>query len=122
MRRSYPNIKRSKLYNPFPNSESLEKWTESNWRAFFKSIFGFKKKSMTDEITKESIIYNVASEHPETFEVFLSFGLQCAGCGMAKMETVEMGAAAHGIDPGELVKALNERVKGRKEELEKEED
>ena len=36
-------------------------------------------------------------------------GLFCGGCPMAQFETLEQGAIAHGIDPDELIKKLNEK-------------
>ena len=34
-------------------------------------------------------------------------GLFCGGCPMAQFETIENGAAAHGVDVDELIKELN---------------
>ncbi len=62
-------------------------------------------------ITKDMILGEVASKHPETVEVFLNHGLHCIGCGVAFMETVEQGALAHGIDVDALVKDLNKAAK-----------
>ena len=42
--------------------------------------------------------------------VFFKFGLHCIGCHISAYESVEDGAKAHGVDPVELVKALNEAV------------
>ena len=60
--------------------------------------------------TKESSIKDIVSECPETVEIFAQFGLGCIGCAMAAFETLEQGAAAHGIDVEELLKAINEKV------------
>jgi hybrid cluster-associated redox disulfide protein len=35
-------------------------------------------------------------------------GLFCGGCPMAQFETIENGAAAHGVDVKELIKELND--------------
>jgi len=40
--------------------------------------------------------------------VFFEHGLFCIGCGVAYRETVEQGAAAHGIDVDSLMARLNE--------------
>jgi len=40
-------------------------------------------------------------------------GMMCCGCPMARMETIEQGALAHGVDPDKLVKELNNK-KGKK--------
>ena len=62
---------------------------------------------MTQKITKHMLIADVAQKYPETFDVFVRFGLHCVGCHVAAFETVEQGAMAHGIDVNDLVKELN---------------
>jgi len=65
------------------------------------------KVSAGNAITKGSIISEVVRKHPETIEVFIEHGLHCFGCGVAAIETVEMGATAHGIKTEPLVRDLN---------------
>lgn len=60
--------------------------------------------------TKDSSIKDIVSECPETVEVFAQFGLGCIGCAMAAFETLEQGAAAHGVDVETLLTAINEKV------------
>ncbi len=55
-------------------------------------------------------IGDVVQRYPETFPVFMSFGLHCVGCHVAAFETIEMGAMSHGINPDELVAELNKVV------------
>ena len=66
-----------------------------------------KIKGAGDTITKDSIISEVVRKHPDTIEVFIKHGLHCFGCGVAAIETVEMGASAHGIKTEPLVRDLN---------------
>ncbi len=61
-------------------------------------------------------IGDVASRYPETFEVFVRFGLHCIGCHVAAFETIEQGALSHGIDVDELVRELNEAVENKAKE------
>ncbi|MEZ4812703.1 MAG: DUF1858 domain-containing protein [Caldisericia bacterium] len=69
---------------------------------------------MSDEkITGEMTLGDVIKNWPETAEVFFQFGLHCIGCHISAFESVKDGAAAHGVNPDELVKALNERVFGK---------
>ena len=63
------------------------------------------------KITKDMIIGEVVNKYPETVDVFMKNGLQCIGCMMAMMETLEQGAKSHGIDMEKLLKELNEAVK-----------
>jgi hybrid cluster-associated redox disulfide protein len=62
------------------------------------------------KITKNMFLYDVVKNNPETVPVFMDFGVHCFGCSIAKFETVEVGAVAHGIDPEKLVEALNDAV------------
>ena len=63
------------------------------------------------KITQEMSIIEIAQNFPETIEVFAKFGLGCIGCAAARYENVEAGAKVHGIDPDELLNALNAAVK-----------
>lgn len=65
---------------------------------------------MSGKITKESIIYDVVQKYPYAVKVFFEHGLHCVGCGMALMETIEAGCAAHGIDAEVVVKKINEGI------------
>jgi hybrid cluster-associated redox disulfide protein len=40
--------------------------------------------------------------------VFLSHGLMCVGCAVARFENIRQGAEAHGIDLEALMKDLNQ--------------
>ncbi len=75
---------------------------------------------MGDKITKHMLIGDVASQYPETFDVFVRFGLHCVGCHVAAFETIEQGAMGHGIDADELVKELNAAVGKKTEEAKSE--
>ncbi len=59
-------------------------------------------------ITKDMTIMEVVNKHPKCIRVFFEHGLFCIGCGVAYRETVEQGAAAHGIDVDSLMARLNE--------------
>lgn len=41
-------------------------------------------------------------------EVLFGFGMHCLGCALSRGETIEQAAAVHGVDPDEMVAALNE--------------
>ncbi len=61
-------------------------------------------------ITADMPIGDVLKKHPQTVRVFLSHGLMCVGCAIARFENIEQGATAHGIDVDALIKDLNELV------------
>ena len=60
------------------------------------------------EVTKDTIINDVLKCDPETAELFFMHGMHCVGCPSARGESIEEACAVHGIDPDELVDALNE--------------
>lgn len=60
-------------------------------------------------ITKEMGIMEVVNQYPQTVQVFRNFGMGCL-CAAAHFETIEQGAAAHGMDIPALMEALNAAV------------
>ncbi|MEG6616018.1 DUF1858 domain-containing protein [Peptococcaceae bacterium 1198_IL3148] len=63
------------------------------------------------KITKDMTMGYIAKEFPETVPVFQSKGMGCLGCPTAQLESLEKGAALHGLDIDKLLKELNEAVK-----------
>ena len=61
-------------------------------------------------ITKDTTLGEIASKYPKAAEVLAKHGMACVGCPMAMMETIEMGARAHGMDVDKLLKELNKAV------------
>lgn len=61
-------------------------------------------------ITKDTGIIEAVQNHPEILQVFAEYGLGCVGCMAARFETLEQGAAAHGIDVEALVADLNKAI------------
>ena len=59
-------------------------------------------------ITPEMRIGDALTQYPQTLRVFLSHGLMCVGCAVARFENIRQGADAHGIDLEALMKDLNE--------------
>ena len=66
-----------------------------------------KSKAIKDKITKNMPIGDVVLKYPAAISVFIQHGLHCIGCGVAQFETIEQGAAAHGIDVKKLMADLN---------------
>jgi hybrid cluster-associated redox disulfide protein len=62
---------------------------------------------MKEKITKDMILGEVISKYPKTVEIFMKHGLPCAMCHIAFSETIEQGAASHGINLKSLLKDLN---------------
>jgi hybrid cluster-associated redox disulfide protein len=61
-------------------------------------------------ITGDEPIAQVLKEYPQTLRVFLSHGLMCVGCAVARFENIRDGATAHGIDVDALLKDLNATI------------
>jgi iron-sulfur cluster assembly accessory protein len=53
-------------------------------------------------ITKDMMIGDAVSQHPAIADVLLSYGLHCVGCHVNAFETIEQGAAGHGMTPEEI--------------------
>ena len=64
-------------------------------------------------ITKDMLIADALRQgNTEAMaEVLYSFGMHCLGCALAHGETIEQAAAVHGVNPEEMVAALNEAAK-----------
>jgi len=65
---------------------------------------------MSDTVTKEMSIGEIVAKYPETASTFMEWGLHCYGCAVARYETLEQGAVAHGISVDDFVAALNKVV------------
>lgn len=61
-------------------------------------------------ITKEMVIGDVITEHPELVRAFFANGMMCIGCPASQGESIEEAAQVHGLDTDQLVNALNEAL------------
>jgi len=67
-------------------------------------------------ITKETMISEIVEKYPEIAEILtMDYGFHCMGCFGADMETIEQGAAVHGMTDEEISEML-ETVNGVIEE------
>lgn len=62
-------------------------------------------------ISKEMIIADIISQHPETLPVFKQFNLDCYECQIADLETLDHGAGVHKISIDHLLTSLNASLK-----------
>ena len=67
------------------------------------------------KITKDMTFAEVISKYRDSVPIFLKHGLACVGCPFAAQETIEQGAKGHGIDVEDLLKDLNDNLKGKKD-------
>jgi len=73
-----------------------------------------KTSSKKDIITKNMSFAEIMQKHPDAAMMLIEKGMHCMGCGMAAYETLEQGAAMHGINANKLVKELNKKLGGKK--------
>ena len=62
----------------------------------------------------------VINKYPETVEILIENGIQCAGCGFAFWESIEQGISGHGKSLGlnleKILKQLNDAVLENKQQ------
>jgi hybrid cluster-associated redox disulfide protein len=58
-------------------------------------------------ITKDMLIGEVLEKCPQAHDVFHEHGMECPVCLGADMETLELGAALHGVDADEMIAEMN---------------
>jgi hybrid cluster-associated redox disulfide protein len=66
-------------------------------------------KKQKTKINKKMTFTELIEKNPDSMMILFEKGMHCIGCGMAGFETIEQGALAHGLNPDELVKELNEK-------------
>ena len=66
-----------------------------------------KKKQ---KITKGTIIGDLIKKYPESAEILAKHGFHCIGCILSPYETLEAGAAVHGVPIGPLLKEINQKI------------
>ncbi len=65
---------------------------------------------MEKTIDKTWTIAQVLQTYPAARAVFSEWGFMCVDCPSASLENLELGTRLHGIDTGEFLAALNQRV------------
>ena len=61
-------------------------------------------------ITKDMIIGEVITAHPELVRTFFANGMMCIGCPASQGESIAEAATVQGLDADQLVSALNEAL------------
>ena len=59
-------------------------------------------------VNPQMSISEVLNMDRKTANIFLAFGMHCLGCPHASAESIQDACAAHGQNPEELVKKLND--------------
>ena len=75
-----------------------------------------KESQEMPPITRDMTLGELVEKYPQAVEVMLKRGMHCIGCHMAAWETIEQGAAGHGITGKKLeklLKEMNDAVSGK---------
>jgi len=62
-------------------------------------------------ISRDMIITDIITRHPETLTVFKNYHLDCYECQIADLETLEHGAGVHKVSIDDLLFSLNSTIK-----------
>lgn len=60
------------------------------------------------QLNKDSSLYTILQEHPESADVFSRFGMECARCLGSTTESIEMSCKMHNVNMQELLDALRD--------------
>lgn len=69
-----------------------------------------KKTTGSSPIQKDILIGELLEKYPETGEALARHGFHCIGCMLSPYETLEAGAAVHGIPLTPLLADLNKII------------
>ena len=62
------------------------------------------------QVTKDILIGKLVELYPEAIEVLLESGMHCLGCPASQGETLEEACIVHGLDPDEVLTAVNDKL------------
>jgi len=65
---------------------------------------------MEEYVTLGTLIGEIVRTYPEAIEVLLACGMHCLGCPASRGESLEQACMVHGLDPEEVVNAVNARI------------
>lgn len=65
-------------------------------------------------VTKDTIIGDILDMDQTTAPFFLAMGMHCLGCPASRGETLEEACMVHGVDPQEILDAINAHLEGKK--------
>jgi len=63
---------------------------------------------MKKKFTGDELISSILEKFPESYEIFVSYGLHCMGCPASAFENLKDGAANHGFSEKEIQKLIDD--------------
>ena len=61
-------------------------------------------------INEKTLVGEIVSTYPESIEVLMSKGMHCLGCPASQAESIADACMVHGLDPDEVINAVNDRI------------
>ncbi len=61
-------------------------------------------------VTGETLVGEIVTQYPEAVEILFSIGMHCLGCPASRAESLQDACAVHGIDPEQVIEAINEKI------------
>lgn len=71
---------------------------------------GVMMAQVTKDMTFAELLEQYYEKCPKIVDVLVEAGMGCIGCPHSQMESIEIGAMGHGIDPDLLVEKLNATI------------
>ena len=69
-----------------------------------------KAKKLTP-VTKDILMGELVDKYPQATEILMKYGFHCIGCMISPYESLEAGAAVHGIPLNKVLKEINQSLK-----------
>ena len=70
-----------------------------------------KKTERLSPVTKDILMGELVDKYPQASEILMKYGFHCLGCMISPYESLEAGAAVHGIPLNRVLKEINESIK-----------
>ena len=62
------------------------------------------------KVSKDMLVGELVNTHPELSDTLLDVGMHCLGCPSSQMESLEDACLVHGLNPNEVLSALNTKL------------
>jgi len=70
-----------------------------------------KKTERLSPVTKDILMGELVDKYPQASEILMKYGFHCLGCMISPYESLEAGAAVHGIPLEKVLKEINQSIK-----------
>ena len=62
------------------------------------------------KVSRDMLVGELVNTHPERIDTLLDVGMHCLGCPSSQMESLEDACLVHGLNPNEVLSALNTKL------------